>query len=134
MFEPHLEINHRATRLPSPVLITAREINIAIPINQIVALAKPESAPTVSPFAESGVTPVSAEKMSAIIVTAPIGMTFRIIAKIVVANIANICHALAERPDGGGINQSIIPNNKVITPFRRGNANLTSMVLLELFI
>ena len=64
MLEPHLEINHSATRLPSPVLITAREMNIAIPINQIVPLANPDNAATLSLLpGERGVTPKNAESL-----------------------------------------------------------------------
>ncbi len=85
MLEPHLEINHSATRLPSPVLITAREMNIAIPINQIVPLANPDNAATLSLLPGERRHAQNAETISAIIVTAPIGSTLRMMAKIVAA-------------------------------------------------
>jgi hypothetical protein len=113
-------------------LITAREMNIAIPINQIVPLANPDNAATLSLLpGERGVTPKNAETISAIIVTAPIGSTLRMMAKIVAAKMANICHAWRASPSGGGVNQIITPKSIVRIAFHSGKASFTSRGLLS---
>ena len=96
-------------RFPKPVLMTARDKNIAMAINQMVPLEKPDNMPT-SPLAgDNGVKPVKPLMTSATNVAAPMGMALAIIATIVATNRASIPHALAERPSGIGISQIAIP-------------------------
>ena len=60
------------------VLITARDKNIAIAINQIVPFAKPDNMPTSPCFGEIGVSPVKPLITKATSVAAPIGIALAI--------------------------------------------------------
>ncbi len=89
-----------------------------IPISQITLSPKPESALVIDfPASPGATTCVSAVKPTAIIHIVPIGAAFRMIPKIVAANIAKRCHAFSLTPSGTGINQMMSATAKVIATF-----------------
>lgn len=76
---------------------------MAMPMSQMVELAKPESMPTSPLPGTTGVSPNRPEMVSATRQTAPIGITLAMMATIVATNRASMCQARGSRPPGVGM-------------------------------
>ncbi|MNM99004.1 hypothetical protein D3C81_1115520 [compost metagenome] len=123
---PSSEMNSRPMRLPSPVFLRPREIRIATTISQISGLAKLLSASVMAPLDEVDVTCDSETMTMAIMAITPIGMTFKIIARMVVRKIATRPQAFGVKPSGAG--KSSMPTSMTVQMMagtsRKGTASL----------
>lgn len=95
-------MNIRPSRRPRPVFFSPSEIRIAITISQISGLEKLASASATAPLDVSDVTFASETMTIAISAMTPIGITFRMMATIVVRKIASIAQPLGSSPAGVG--------------------------------
>src|SRR6478735_5962787 len=105
---PSRDTKNSASRAPSPVLMTPREMKNATTISQIVVFENPDSASAGSS------TPVTTVATRPTIVTAPIGSGRAMTPTMVATKIANMCQAGASTPAGGGTNQSTTPTTSGI--------------------
>ena len=104
---PSREMNSRPMRLPSPVFFRPREIRIATTISQIKGFEKLLSASVMAPLDEVDVTCDNDTMTMAIMAITPIGMTFKMIARMVVRKIATRPQALGVKPSGAGSNSML---------------------------
>jgi len=118
---PSSAMKFRPIRLPRPVFFRPREISTATTINQMSGLEKLPSASAIAPFDDPDVTCDSATITIAISAMTPIGMTFRMMATMVVRKIATSVHAPAVKPAGCGIASSVSSTAVVISAGIRRN-------------
>ena len=88
---------------------------MATTISQISGLAKLASASVIAPLDELDVTCASDTITIAISDITPIGMTFRMMATMVVRKIATRCQAFGSSPCGQGVSNSRISTSVVIS-------------------
>src|SRR5450830_592690 len=135
---PSRAMNIRPMRLPSPVFFKPREIRMATTISQINGLEKLLKASVMAPLEEVEVTCDRDTITMAIIAITPIGITFRIIATMVVRKIATSAQALGVNPSGVGSSNSVISTSVEITAgtSRNGTASLKcrNISLIVLYI
>src|SRR5471032_1512543 len=135
---PSREINIRPMRLPSPVFFKPRELRMATTISQISGLEKLLRASVMAPFEEVEVTCDRDTITMAIIAITPIGITFKIIATMVVRKIATSDQALGVKPSGVGSSNSVISTSveMMAGTSRNGTASLKcrNISLIVLYI
>ena len=108
-------MNIRPIRLPRPVFLKPREIRTATTISHMRELEKLLSASAMASREDVAVTCDSATTTIAIIAMTPIGITLRMMARMVVRKIARSAQALAVSPAGAGTSSRIASTTVAIS-------------------